>query len=217
MRIGKNKPQAEAMVANARECNGVQVDDKARGFSLVELLVVMAIILIVAAFSVPTMVTTMDAYRLRNSLSSSVAMVQRARLQAIKTNQTQELQFITSGNQVVLYYKSTNSNNLALQTQRVGNTAPDPQFWMPTTFSIPGAPTSGATPLKGLLMWNSNVNPGQTNVPMFFNSRGMPGDPTGYLYYFKYNSANRTRWAALSVSPAGRIESWFWNGNGWGN
>jgi prepilin-type N-terminal cleavage/methylation domain-containing protein len=189
---------------------------EARGFSLIELLVVVAVILVVAAFAVPNMVSTLDAFRLRSSMNSAMSMTQRARLAAIKQNQTQELQFIVNGNQVVLYYKNANSANLGLKTTSTAGNPADAQFWMPTPFSIPGVP-AGPTALTGLIMWNSNVNPNSVNVPMFFNSRGMPGDATGYLYYFTYKSANRTRWAAVSVSPAGRIQSWFWNGNGWGN
>src|SRR5436305_3440628 len=47
------------------------------GFSLIELLVVMAIILIVAAFAVPSMKSTMDAYRLRTTLNSVSGLTQR--------------------------------------------------------------------------------------------------------------------------------------------
>lgn len=217
MQTETNIDRASGTFANV--CEGetasLRLGARARGFSLIELLVVAAIILIVAAFAVPNMVTTMDAYRLRSSMNSAMAMTQRARLAAIKQNQTQILQF-TNGNQVVLYYKNATSASLALQPIWVGGTPPDAHFWMPTMFTIPGVP-AGPTPLTGLIMWNSGVNPNSVNVPIQFNSRGMPVDPTGYLYYFRYTSSNRTRWTALSVSPAGRIESWFWNGNGWGN
>ena len=197
----------------------VSASGNTNGFSLVELLVVMAIILVVAAFAVPTMVTTMDAYRMRSSLSSTLAMTQRARLMAIKKNKTQQMHFITRGNNVVLYYKDQNAAVTTLQ-----NT--DAQFWLSTPFSIPGAPTGGPTALTGTTMWGSNLTP-TYDQDILFNSRGAPctiavaNGPctpgTGYVYYFKYKTASRTRWAAVSVSPAGRIESWFWNGNGWGN
>jgi len=36
------------------------------------------------------------------------------------------------------------------------------------------------------------------------------------VYYFKY-TRNGAHWTALSVSPASRIQNWFWNGTSWGN
>jgi len=38
----------------------------------------------------------------------------------------------------------------------------------------------------------------------------------GYVYYFKYSSRS-TRWTAVSVSPASRMQNWFLSGSSWGN
>ena len=38
----------------------------------------------------------------------------------------------------------------------------------------------------------------------------------GFLYYFKDTSRPGSKgWAALSISPAGRIKKWFWTGLAW--
>lgn len=191
----------------------VQPGKKHAGFSLVELLVVVAIILVVAAFAVPNIMTTMDAYRLRGALTNIVGITQRSRVQAVRLNNTERLHVILSGNTVVLYYKPANSGNPGLQTT-------DPQLPLAMEFSIPGLP-AGPPQLTGVTMWGSNV-PFKTNSDPYFNSRGLPWDPvarvaTGYVYYFKYKRGNRVRWAALSISPAGRIQNWFWSGTTWGN
>jgi prepilin-type N-terminal cleavage/methylation domain-containing protein len=193
------------------------VGTSASGFSLVELLVAMAIVLIIAAFAIPTLTTTMDAYRLRGTMGSVAQMAEKCRIQAVKRNTTQQLHVFVNGGNVVLYYKDANSTTPALQ-----NT--DPQFPLANLFSVPGTPTGGPTLLTGNAMWGSNVVP-NVDVDPFFNSRGLPclingGGPcsptSGFVYYFRYQSSG-TRWAALSVSPAGRIQNWFWNGSGWGN
>jgi prepilin-type N-terminal cleavage/methylation domain-containing protein len=216
--IGKKKRQAEAMMANARECNGVQVRDKARGFSLVELLVVMAVILIVAAFAIPTMVTSIDAYRVRGTMSSVAGLTQRCRLLALKKNSSAHMFVAVNAGSVLMYCKEI--------TDATPLNSSDPQITLPNQFSIPGTPTGGPTQLTATALWGSAGSTFRTDLDPYFNSRGLPCDAVaagtacktivGYLYYFKYTSKN-TRWAAVSISPASRIQNWFWNGTGWGN
>jgi prepilin-type N-terminal cleavage/methylation domain-containing protein len=62
-----------------------------RGFSLIELLVVMAVLLIVGAIAAPTVATTIDAYRLRGTLTSVSGLAQRCRLLALKKNSTSHM------------------------------------------------------------------------------------------------------------------------------
>jgi hypothetical protein len=43
-----------------------------------------------------------------------------------------------------------------------------------------------------------------------------PCTSSGFLYYFKDMSQKGSKgWAALSISPAGRIKKWFWSGSNW--
>src|SRR6266404_530529 len=184
------------------------------GFSLIELLVVVAIVLVFAAFAIPTMTTTIDGIRLRGELGEASNIVQRCRVQAIKRDLSQRLHFSTVGNRVVLFV--TDSADAA-----VAPLATDPklwaQVWLPSQFSIPGAPTGvGAPPaLTSAGMWGTTL-PLNVNLDPYFNSRGLPYLPGtgvgGFVYYYRYQGVGSTRWAATSVSPAGRIQSWFWNG-----
>lgn len=202
-----------------------------RGFSLIELLVVLAIMLVVAAFAIPTLTTTVDAYRLRGTLSSAATMAQRCRTQAIRSNVTQHMHFATVGNRVVLFV--TDINDTVSVTAPAGGVTADPELsavlWLPYQFSLSAAPNgSGAPPaLTGSSMWGTSLSPNVSPQDPYFSSRGMPclPDPvttacsptTGFVYYFRYQTRAANRWAATSISPAGRIESWFWNGTSWGN
>ena len=215
MRTTNTTRQVPETVASA----GRNSRAKTSGFTLIELLVVVAIILVIAAFAIPNMLMTMDAYRVRGTLSTASGMAQRARMQSIRRNTTQRMYFTTNTGKVVIYYKDANAAVGTLQTT-------DGQFWMPGQFAIAGTPTGGPTLLTGTTMWGSSVTP-NVNVDMYFNSRGLPclsavagavcAPTSGFVYYFSYLTGARTRWSALSVSPAGRIQNWYWNGNGWGN
>ena len=57
-----------------------------RGFSMVELLIVVTIILVISAFAIPNVVVTLESYRLRTSGSMLVSKLMDARINAIKRN-----------------------------------------------------------------------------------------------------------------------------------
>jgi hypothetical protein len=39
---------------------------------------------------------------------------------------------------------------------------------------------------------------------------------TGFIEYFKDNRIGGSGgWAAISITPAGRIKRWFWSGSAW--
>jgi len=195
------------------------------GFSMLELLIVLGIALIVSAFAIPTMVTTLDSFRLRGAMGTIANITQRCRTQAIKQDASQRLHFATVGNRVVLFVTTSTDAAVAPLTNDKQLSA---QVWMPTQVSIPGVPAGAGAPtlLTGAIMWNTVLVP-NANVDAYFNSRGMPclPDPvtgvcnptTGFVYYLRYKGAGATKWTATSISPAGRIESWFWDGNTWGN
>lgn len=189
---------------------------KLRGFSLVELLVVMAVILILAAFTTPITLNTMDSYKLRGNLSSVSGLAQRCRVLALQQNTTSHLYFQTINGAVTVFCKANNATNQSLQTT-------DPQLTLDTKFSIGATPTNT---LNASTMWGSSGSTFSVNSDPYFNSRGLPCSApsagaacstiNGYVYYLKYNSRT-TRWAAMSVSPASRMQNWFWNGSSWGN
>jgi prepilin-type N-terminal cleavage/methylation domain-containing protein len=192
------------------------------GFSLLELLAVLAITLVVSAFAIPTIVTTVDAFRIRGALGSTASITQRCRTQAIKKDSSQRLHFAVVGGRVALFV--TDSNDAAVAPLATDKKL-SAQLWLQTQFSIPGAPV-GPTLLTGTSMWNTILIP-NVNVDPYFNSRGLPclPDPitgvcnptTGFVYYLKYTGPGGAKWSASSISPAGRIQSWYWNGTSWGN
>lgn len=194
----------------------------AHGFSLVELMVVIAIALVVFAIALPKMATSLTLTKWRGEMSDLSGVFQKCRSQAIKNNATQQLDFTTNNAQVVTYIDVPGSTESSL----AGKT----QIWMFSQFSKVDAPPLGNTnpaPLTQGTMWGgSSTNPPVTTEQhICFNSRGIPcqcpsaatfpcpGITNGYAFYFTQGE----QWAAVGVSPAGRIKTYFWNGSAWGN
>lgn len=195
------------------------------GFTIIELLVVVAIMLIVMAIAVPTMTTTVDSFRVRGSMNEVANMALRCRMAAIKRDTSQRLHITTpAGSSLVAFVTDQNDANLK---PVVGDPKLSAQYWFSPQFNTPGPPTGvGAPPqLTALFMWGSAIAP-NVNVDPYFNTRGLPCLPnaagvctptTGFVYYVRYLRAGNIRWSALSISPAGRVQTWFWNGGAWGN
>ncbi len=196
-----------------------------RGFSLIELLVVAAIAMVIAAVAIPTISTTMDGISVRGALNNATTTAQRARIQAIKRNTYQRMHFSVCNNRVAIFVTDGTDANACPQTN-------DPllweQTWLATDFGIPGVPTGAGAPaqLTTLQMWGTNNGALNINTDPYFNSRGLPCQPIagagcanngGFVYYYQYQKSGRTRWAATSISPAGRIQGWTYNGSAWGN
>jgi len=78
---------------------------KNSGFTLVELMVTIAIIAIVAAIAIPGYMSWLPNYRLKSAVLDLEGNIQRTRLQAIKYNQTWAVLFDQPNN---IYYVCSN-------------------------------------------------------------------------------------------------------------
>jgi len=183
-----------------------------RGVSVIELTVVAAMGIALFVQAVPNMMNAIGNARLRGAATSLSGIMQQSRIVAIKVNRSQTLRFSYENGGPYAYSKdatsaSTNMSNMDAQVQ-LGS--PILQSSTPTG-SVPALDdtTLGFTPLT----YPDVVS---------FNAQGIPckyvsGSCTisGFIYYF--NDPHRNGWTAVSISPAGRIKQWFWNGSVWGN
>ena len=187
--------------------------DRCAGFSLIEISVVLCISLVLGAIAVPNMVTVISNARLHAGVSTMSGLLQSCRMKAVKENQTLTTRFTTEGVSTLVGYvkKAADvSDRLATDLQAEWE-AP---VSMMTTPVGAGAPAAISTTVLGFTP--------ETTEPTF-NTRGLPCRyvsgacaNNGFLYYFKDTSrVGGQGWAALSISPAGRIKKWFWNGSAW--
>ena len=184
----------------------------AAGFSILEAMVCAAIGMIVTVAAVPNMITGISNMRLRSSMTSLAGVLQNCRVLAVKQNRHMTTHFDTNPYGILAFVK------LAIDTTGVETGDSQVELEAPVTRvpapSGPGAPsaidntTLGFTPETG----NPSFNP--TGLPCVYSSGSCANH--GFIYYFHdRRPAGREGWAALSISPAGRLKKWYWNGSQW--
>lgn len=181
------------------------------GFSLVELMVVVAIAIVVSAIAVPAVRRTMTSYRLDTSGHAVSSLLQQVRSTAVRTNTP--------------YYAQYNATP-ALTGEVAAVPAPrlagfnydgtqDPA--VAVSGSIAFQPLAGA-PNHAQLDAYLGVAP-DPGAFVGFNARGIPctataGNPFlcdttaphGFEWFMQ--STMGTGWEAVTVTPAGRIRAW---------
>ena len=186
---------------------------RAAGFSLIEISVVILISLIVGMIAIPNMVSVISNARLHAGVTSMSGLLQATRMEAVKKNETLTTHFATiNGATLVGWVKPAAAAPTRLPTDLQAQW--EAPVMMMTTPTGVGAPSAISTSVLGFTP--------QTTEPSF-NTRGLPClwdsgtcANNGFLYYFKDTSRQGSQgWAALSISPAGRIKKWFWTGSAW--
>ena len=186
-----------------------------RGFSLLELMVVVGILLVVAALAIPNFMTMTANARLRSGMSSFSGLLQNCRMIAVKKNRIMTVHFSVLSNGPVGYVKDATVTSPTLES-----TDPQVELGAPVTKVV--SPTGPGAP--GALLDSSTLGfTPQTGDPSF-NPRGMPCSYSGttctpnagFVYYFTDSRPmGKNAWAAVSVTPAGRVKTWFWSGSAW--
>src|SRR5579883_3122469 len=189
------------------------------GFSLLEVLVVVGIGMIVTAVALPSMRNVIADMRLRSSMTSVSGMFQNTRAIAVQENKTKTACHYSWTSGLVYFAKD------AVACSGVTPSASDPQVELQAPFTPMGTPSGTLAPsVIPDTSLGLTVDP-LTSDPSF-NSRGLPcayangvcSTNNGFIQYFKDSRIGGSGgWAAISISPAGRINRWFWNGSAWIN
>lgn len=185
------------------------------GFSLIELMVVVAIAIIVTAISLPAVRRTVSSYQLDASGHNVANMLQATRSAATKNNTPYYAQFNTAAGPSIV-----NSLSAAEIVAGAAPSSADPT----TNLSAHVAFAAAAPPNHVQLETAMGVPAGsaQIGVTIGFNTRGLPCQPTaspwicngpfGFEWFMQHGMTGE--WEAVTVSPAGRIKAWRMSGNG---
>ena len=170
------------------------------------------------------MTQVVSSARIRGTMSSMATYTQRARADAIRTNTTKSLWNVLSNGEYFVYSADGNDTAPAL-------TAADGLMPAGKQVVYMGTPTGANAPsiLDKTMAFGlpvSSTVPVNTGTSISFNSRRIPcmwvsgacTSDQAFVWYFVFQPPfGSSRWAALSVSPAGRIKNWYWDGAAWKN
>jgi len=185
-----------------------------KGFSLFELTFVVAVLIVIGLIAVPNMVTVVSFARLRAGVTSMSGLLQNCRMSAVKQNKTLTTRFETEGTATLVGFVKDAPDTSARKSTDLQAEWEAPVVIMGTPTGV-DAPSEISSTVLGFTPMST--------VPSF-NSRGLPcvfddgecAANNGFLFYFNDTSRKGSQgWAALSISPAGRIKKWFWDGSNW--
>jgi prepilin-type N-terminal cleavage/methylation domain-containing protein len=186
-----------------------------RGFSLIEMMVVVAIMMILAAFSVPNLMNMVSDVNLRYSATNLSGLLQTARIHAVRKNTFYGIQPVALPNGDLGYFVNLNGTVFA---------SGDPIVPLGTQLQVFQGTGSGA-PNEGAFVANLGFAVAPSTVVPSFNARGLPCSPTantcpqngaqGFVLFLKrVSNLGGIRWASVVVNPSGRLQTWSCDGSG---
>jgi prepilin-type N-terminal cleavage/methylation domain-containing protein len=188
----------------------------ARGYSLIEMMIVVAFVLIIAAFSVPALLNSISDINLRYAATNLSGLLQTARMQAVKKNTFYGIQPTVLPNGDTAYFV-----NLQGATYVPGN----PLVPLGSQTQVFQGVGSGA-PNEGTFVGGLGFAVAPPGTVPSFNARGLPCSPTlvntcpqnagqGFvLFVQRISPLGAIRWVSVLVNPSGRIQVWSCDGSG---
>lgn len=211
---------------------------KEKGFTLVELMMAVSIVLIITSLSIYNLLGELPSYRLRSTANKIAATLQYLKIRAVTTNRIAwlEVNYGTSGDHYFTGYVDTDGSGGTPAISEVAPTNLDPPdvvdsvpcFELPSTisFGFPDGFASGTGP-------DDSVFPGAGNFITTWNAGGTGNG--GYIGYRPTGvpvinpGANQTAQTstviyltnilgegyAVSILMTGRVRVWKWSKGGW--
>jgi prepilin-type N-terminal cleavage/methylation domain-containing protein len=191
------------------------------GFTLTELVVVVAIIVVVAGLSIPNLTRAIDTSRIKGAAQTLAAAYQDARIRATQKDTSYQVLIsppgilppqlcidldgdgtCSAGDPVTTFPRQVRLSNLGVPFPLNSNLLHFPAIATEQS----GAPANSLT-------WNA------MGLPCQRNSSTAPCTAVGWVQHLQLLRANGdVMYAAVTVSPTGRIKTWIFipsgNGNG---
>lgn len=184
------------------------------GFSLLEMIAVVAIILIVTSVAIPSAVTILRSIHLREAGTDYANLVQRVRMLANQNDNYYQLAAVQGNN--------GNPDTVFVDLQQTGTyAAGDPIITMSSDVVVnPASPPALANLENQFLPAGSDLSIVTSGGTPTYGPRGLPCDivggtclalssPAAYVNCFQSRSSGN--WEAVTVSPAGRVREWSYD------
>ena len=208
--------------------------DRTGGFSLIELLIVLFVVMVVAAIAVPNVLLAVANIRLRSSAGELAGLMQQARIMAAKNNpQTPPvyaIRYAVLGGRQIAYIDLNGDGSWSSSVTVNGVTLSEPLTELSgTVVPAAGAPSgSGGQPGPYVLAGDTVIGGASfdNTKTIAFTPRGFPCDYTNpptcntpaatyFVHYLTDTRVGGAGWAAVVVTKAGRTKVVNWNGAQW--
>jgi len=208
---------------------------KQAGFSLIELSIVVIITLLVSAWAIPSALTSIRMAHLRGAASDYAGLLEQARIYSIRDNRYYSTYILApAGNNPVAQAYVDMQPKVPTGASGNGGTSVavgDPTITIESDVVLEsvGAAPNTSNLVSQLLPAITPVTPtdGSVTAPTF-GPRGLPctpismtggsvcdssGDPTAYWTFLE--NSKLSSWQAVTITPAGRIQKWYYTGSVW--
>lgn len=182
---------------------------KRQGFTLLEVLIVIVVIAVLSALTVPRMVTAVNDISLRYVASDLSGLLQSARIQAVRTNVSQAVMAGTLPNGMPAYYID--------KTTAAGYTVGDTILPISPKYTVWRGAGSGA-PNETAFLTSLNFTVDPAADPPSFSARGLPCIGVSpcvpilgqgfVMFVSRPGIIGNVPWTAVVVNPSAHIQIW---------
>jgi len=177
-----------------------------RGYSIVELLVSVAVISILSAIGVPSLVRTYRSYQMDDIAGQVAAQLKFTRYEAIRRNCSMNILNKTQNAVLTMFTDGAGAGCAAGN----GNLdASEKRILFPATgvaTLVDSGAVSGASGVPAAAQVAALTTVSPTNGSVTFDSRGAKTAPAGAIVYWVGNAGYG--WRAVTVMPSGSIQVW---------
>jgi Tfp pilus assembly protein FimT len=187
-----------------------------RGFSLLELLIVVGIGITIVAIAMPSFINAFYSIRLKSAASNLSALMQQARIQAARQNTVHSIAY-TAGTPLQACIDA-NNDGTCQSTETVIT------FNQSISMSA-GVPSGPGAPPAYVLVGDTAGTTYTNTTTLGYSARGLPCAYTpgncatpaaGYfVYYIMDARVGSTGWAGVVVTRSGRTKPIIWDGASW--
>jgi prepilin-type N-terminal cleavage/methylation domain-containing protein len=168
--------------------------NKQSGFSIMELMVTLAVIMILGTISAPSLNKWMRNYKIKGAARDLYSYIQNAKIGSIKENRPWKMTFDRGGS-----YKVIKCLNVACETGTLG-----------TDYEIVKTVDFGER-YEDSIKYNNPESSVLFNNPLIFNPNGLTN--LGYVYL---SDSGNTKYYRVGMSSySGSVAIQKWNGSGW--
>ncbi|HZS05866.1 MAG TPA: prepilin-type N-terminal cleavage/methylation domain-containing protein [Blastocatellia bacterium] len=192
-----------------------------RGFSILELTAVAAIIGITSAIAVPSLMGQLRSYRLDAAAQQVTQALQAAKLEAVRNNASYQVTFDTSNNTIQAASNTAVALPQGVHFVSLASASPVPSIIQSAvtaasadTNAIPGQQTNSLTAVSFPASGSANT------YVATFTARGLPGRvsgstvtsaPPGMVNWVYLTNDQNTEKQAVTITNAGGIRIWRWD------